>query len=137
MREKTAFDRDFDERMKKPSFAAGYAKERAAIDEIDALVRQLDQARIDLGMTKEELARRAQKLPAFVRRLLLAKGANPTLRSTMEIARHLGLRLAFVPLQTGQRTVRRLSAKRASSAQGATGRGTRDRKRSPRTRTRS
>ena len=137
MREKTDFDLDFEERMKKPSFAAAYKKARAEIDEIDALVNQLDQTRIDLGMTKGELARRAQKLPAFVRRLLVAKSKNPTLRSMMELARHLGLRLALVPLQTGQRTARALSARALSSSHRTTGRGTRERKRSPKARTRS
>ena len=131
MREKTDFDRWFQKQMKNPSFAKGYAKERAAIAEIDLIVNRLDEARIELGMTKGELARRAQKLPAYVRRLLVAKGANPTLRSTVELARHLGLRVALVPIQTGRRTTRALAAKRLSSGHGATGRGTRERKRSP------
>jgi DNA-binding phage protein len=135
MRQKTGFDRWVDKQMKEPSFAAGYAKERAVIAEIDALVQQLDKARVDLGLTKGELARRAQKLPAYVRRLLLAKGSNPTLRSTVELARHLGLRLKLVPIQTGRRTLRTLAAKRASPGHGATGRGTRERKRSPKART--
>src|SRR6185295_6519510 len=112
-------------------------RDRKVIDEIDALVNQLDQARIELGMTKGELARRAQKLPAYVRRLLLAKGSNPTLRSTVELARHLGLRLKLVPLETGRRTVRSIAAKRASASHDATGRGTRERKRPPKVRTRS
>lgn len=137
-REKTGFDRYLAARMKDPSFAAGFARDRAEIDEIDALVRQLDEARIALGLSKGELARRAGKLPAFVRRLLLAKGSNPTLRSTIELARHLGLRLTLVPLQQGQRrTARTLSAKRTSAGYGATDRGTMKRKRSPSARTRS
>jgi len=137
VREKTGFDRYLEKRMEKPSFALGFARDRAVIEEIDSLVHQLDEARVALGLTKEELARRAGRLPAYVRRLLLARGSNPTLRSTVELARHLGLRLTLVPLQEGQRLARSLSAKRASSSQGATDRGTRERKRSPRARTRS
>lgn len=119
MRPKTGFDCWFEKRMKEPAFAKGYAKERAIIAEVDAIVGQLDEARIELGLTKGELARRAQKLPAYVRRLLLAKGSNPTLRSTVKLARHLGLRLSLMPIQ------------------GPTGRRTRDRKRASNSRTRS
>lgn len=137
MRPKTGFDRWFEERIKDPAFAKGYAKERRIIDEIDAIVAQLDEARIELGLTKGELARRAQKLPAYVRRLLLAKGSNPTLRSTVELARHLGLRLKLVPVRTGRRTLRALAAKHASCSQRPMERGTLERKRSPKSRTRA
>lgn len=82
---KTGFDRYFDKRMKDPDFAEGYVREREAIDQVDALIRQLDEARVDLGLSKAEFARRIGKLPVVVRRLLTKKGTNPTLMMAVRL----------------------------------------------------
>lgn len=94
---KTGFDKYFDARMKDPEFAEGYARERQAVDQVDTLIRQLEKARVDLGVSKAELARRIGKLPVVVRRLLTKKGANPTLIMAAKLGSAVGLKLGYVP----------------------------------------
>lgn len=96
---KTGFDRYFDERMKDPSFAEGYARERQAVDQVDLLIRQLEEARLNLGVSKAELARRIGKLPVVVRRLLTKKGANPTLMMAVKLGSVVGLKLGYLPAE--------------------------------------
>lgn len=108
---KTGFDRYFDKRMKDPDFAEGYVRERDAIDEVDALIRQLDEARVDLGLSKAEFARRIGKLPVVVRRLLTKKGTNPTLMMAVRLGAAVGLKLAYQPARPPART--RSSPKRS------------------------
>ena len=54
-RKKTGFDRFLDEQMKDSTFAAGYQSERARIDAIDRVIHVLDEARVEMGMSKAEL----------------------------------------------------------------------------------
>ncbi len=90
---KTEFDRDFDRWMEDPEFAEGYRRERARIDEIDAIVRALDAARIDQGKSKAQVSREAGLPAQSVRRFFTKGGANPTLGVTVAIAHALGVRL--------------------------------------------
>ena len=94
---KTSFDEFVDEQMQDASFVRGFTKARRTIDAIDGIVRALDMARIDVGMTKTELARRISAKPELVRRLLTAKSPNPTLETVVRIAHALGLSLRLVP----------------------------------------
>jgi hypothetical protein len=57
-RRKTGFDRFFEEQMKLPEFAVGYALARREIDAVDRLVRSLDEARVNMGMSKTKLTRK-------------------------------------------------------------------------------
>ena len=91
-RKKTGFDRFFDEQMKDPTFAAGYAEERAKIDAVDRVIRVLDEARVELGMSKAELARQISAKPEIVRRLFTVRDPNPTLGTVAKLAAVLGLR---------------------------------------------
>ena len=84
-RKKTGFDRYFASRMKDPAFASAYAKARATIDSIDALVRALDDARLLLGVSKAELARQIEARPEIVRRLFTAADPNPTATNARNI----------------------------------------------------
>jgi ribosome-binding protein aMBF1 (putative translation factor) len=70
---------------------------RSTIDATDQLVRAMDAARVELGMSKAELARRIGAKPEIVRRLFTARTANPTLNTVAQIADVLGLRLDLVP----------------------------------------
>jgi ribosome-binding protein aMBF1 (putative translation factor) len=92
---KTGFDKFFDDQMKKPSFAKRYKRVRAEISAVDRLVRALDDARVQTGMSKAELARLISAKPEIVRRLFTSK-ANPTLDTVTKIAAALGCRLELV-----------------------------------------
>jgi len=74
-----------------------YDAARRRIDQIDRLVQALDEHREALGMTKAELARRADLAPEAVRRLLSADSPNPTISTLTALADTLGLEL--VPRQ--------------------------------------
>jgi ribosome-binding protein aMBF1 (putative translation factor) len=66
----SAYDRFVAKKMRSPAFATAYAKERAEIDAIDAVIRAIEDARIENGLSKTELARRIAASPESVRRLL-------------------------------------------------------------------
>jgi ribosome-binding protein aMBF1 (putative translation factor) len=67
---KTGFDKFFEAHMKNRDFAAGYEQTKREIDTVDRIVRALDEARVEVGMSKAELARRISTTPELVRRLL-------------------------------------------------------------------
>jgi len=94
---KTSFDKFLEEQMADPEFAAEYEEARREIDSADACMRVIDAVRIDLGMSKAELARRVSMQPAAMRRLLSAKDANPTFSTLMSIADAVGFKLQLVP----------------------------------------
>ncbi len=108
---KTGFDRYFDEQMRDPQVRAAYEAARARIDAVDRLVRALDDARVALGLSKAELARRIGTDPAAVRRLLTAQGPNPTMETFVGLAQALGLDVQLAPAgrSSGSRR-RRLAA---------------------------
>jgi ribosome-binding protein aMBF1 (putative translation factor) len=103
-RKRTGFDRFFDEQMKDAGFAAGYAEQRAKIDAVDRVIRVLDEARVELGMSKAELARQISAKPEIVRRLFTVKNPNPTIGTVAKLAAVLGLRLELVPTKAGARS---------------------------------
>jgi DNA-binding phage protein len=119
-RPKTGFDRYFEARMGDPAFAAVYRSARAGIDATDQLVRALDEARTKRGLTKAELARRIEATPEFIRRLLTAPGANPTMSTVLKVATALGYHLELVP--DGDRSGGRRATPRRTAARQA-GRG--------------
>jgi transcriptional regulator with XRE-family HTH domain len=59
----------------------------------DDVVRSLDARREELGMTKAELARRADMPPPMIRRLFSQQHKNPTLTSLVAIAEALDVRV--------------------------------------------
>jgi DNA-binding phage protein len=95
-RMRTQFDRDFDNWMEDPEFAAEYARERARIDVIDQVVRSLDAARLARRLSKAEVARQAGLPPQSVRRFFTQKETNPTLRTAAAIADVVGVQLVGV-----------------------------------------
>jgi ribosome-binding protein aMBF1 (putative translation factor) len=113
-RRKTGFDRLFDEQMKDPAFAAGYAEERAKIDSVDRVIRMLDEARVELGMSKANLARQVSARPEIVRRLFTVKDPNPTIGTVAKLAAVLGLRLEPVPTSGSARRGKRSRYRRAA-----------------------
>ena len=102
-RAKTGFDKYVQARMKTPDFASAYRDARAEIDEIDRLMRQIDDARECVSLTKADLARRASTPPESVRRLLTAKNSNPTLQTVVRLASAVGLRVELRPARAPSR----------------------------------
>jgi DNA-binding phage protein len=94
---KSAFDRFVSEEMQSPSFAAAYGRAGAEIAAIDDLIRGVEVARLELGMTKADLARKISTTPEAMRRLLTSGDANPTLRTVLDVLAAVGLRLSLTP----------------------------------------
>jgi ribosome-binding protein aMBF1 (putative translation factor) len=95
-RTKTGFDKFFDQQMASPSFAKAYGESRSEIDAVDQLVRRLDEARLELGVSKAELARAISAKPEIVRRLFTTESPNPTLGTVVRLANALGYKLELV-----------------------------------------
>jgi ribosome-binding protein aMBF1 (putative translation factor) len=88
-------------RMENPEFRAEYARARREIDQVDSVVRQLDELREAAGLSKAELARRIGRDPSSIRRLFTAQ-ANPELLLVASIAEDLGAEVRVVPRSTGR-----------------------------------
>jgi ribosome-binding protein aMBF1 (putative translation factor) len=99
-RRRTAFDRDFDQWMTDPEFAAGYTRSRTRIDAIDSLMQQLDAAREEKCISKANLARQLGMEPSVVRRLFTRPEPNPLVGTMVEIADLLGLDVVLMPRET-------------------------------------
>lgn len=97
----TGADRYFDNRAVEPGYAEAYDEARRRIDQIDRLVRALDDRREQLGMSKAELARRAELAPEAVRRLFSVDDPNPTIMTLTALADALGLELVPRPRRAG------------------------------------
>jgi len=82
--------------LKDPTFRREYELARAQIDQVDAVIRQLDELRAESGMSKAELARIVGKNPAALRRLFSAE-VNPELKTVAALAVALGAEIRIVP----------------------------------------
>lgn len=87
------YDRRLSKRLAEdPELRAELERERRQIDQVDAVIRQLDEMRVRAGMSKADLARAIGKKPSAVRRLFTA-AVNPELKTVAAIADALGARL--------------------------------------------
>ena len=93
MTTRTGADRYFERRASEPGYAEAYDEARRRVDAIDRLVRALDDRREELGLSKAELARRAELAPEAVRRLFSVDSPNPTIGTLTALADALGLEL--------------------------------------------
>jgi DNA-binding phage protein len=83
----TGAERYFEARAaKSPEYRQALDAARARIAAVDGVVRALDERRMDLGLSKAELARQAGMRPEVVRRILGAGPANPTLATVISLA---------------------------------------------------
>lgn len=117
MTKRTGAERYFDARLRDPEYRDAYERARTRIDQIDRVIRALDERRVELDLSKAELARRAGMPPEAVRRLFSAERPNPTLHTLASIAEALGLDLT--PAQKKVPASRRSSSTQARS--GASG----------------
>lgn len=76
---------------------AEYERARREIEQIDAVIRSLDELRVDAGMSKAELARRVGRNPASIRRLFTAERARPELPLIISIANALEASIEVKP----------------------------------------
>jgi len=110
---KTAFDRYVDEQKKSPTFAAEYERVGAEILAVDDLIRLIDTERVDLGMSKADLARKVSTTPAAMRRLLTSGEANPTITTVLDVLAAVGMRLTLLPNSASKPASVALTAKPA------------------------
>lgn len=85
------------ERMRDPGFRTAYEQAAGAIAQTDHIIRTLDGLRVEMGISKAELARRIDRNASSIRRLFTAQQVRPELALIAEIAEALGLRIAIVP----------------------------------------
>jgi transcriptional regulator with XRE-family HTH domain len=93
MTEPTGAERYLEARRGDPAYRDAHARARQQIDQIDRVIRALDERREALDLSKAELARRAGMPPEAVRRLFSTKRPNPTLQTLAAIADVLDLDL--------------------------------------------
>ena len=102
-RPKTGFDRYFDAQMNNREFADAYVAARREIDTVDGIVRALDEAREQEGLTKAALAKRVGMNAEVVRRLFTTDAPNPTLDTVVKLAAALNCSLDLVPRRRSAR----------------------------------
>ena len=95
---RTAFERDLRRDLKEPVYRAEYERARARIEAIDLVLSQLDERRRELGLSKAELARRADANEVVIRRLFTAPDQNPTFGMLVDVAHAMGLELRPAPI---------------------------------------
>lgn len=100
-------------RMEDPEFRAEYERARREIDQVDSVIRQLDELRAAAGLSKAELARHIGRDPSSIRRLFTAE-SNPELLLVASIAEDLGAEVRVVPRRGRRRSSDK--AERAASA---------------------
>lgn len=83
-------------RVQEPEYRREYELARAQIKQVDAIMRQLDELRAELGLTKAQLARAIGKNPAALRRLFTAE-VNPELKTVAALASALDAEVRIVP----------------------------------------
>lgn len=96
MQKRTGAERYLDARLRDSAYREAHDDARRRIESIDRMVRALDRRREDLGLSKAELARRAEIPPEGVRRLFSAQRPNPTMQTLTALAEALGLELVVV-----------------------------------------
>jgi DNA-binding phage protein len=109
---RTAFERDLQRDLKDPAYRAEYERALARIKAIDRVLSQLDERRRQLGLSKAELARRADANEVVIRRLFSAPNQNPTFGMLVDVAQAMGLefRPARITAASNPRTHRKVAA---------------------------
>jgi ribosome-binding protein aMBF1 (putative translation factor) len=85
------------QRMHDPEYRTAYERAAREVAQTDAVIRQLDLLRVDLGISKAELARRVNRNASSVRRLFTAGQVRPELPLIVALADALGAELRIVP----------------------------------------
>lgn len=88
------------QRMQDPEYRQEYERASRELAQTDALIRELDALRADLGISKAELARRVNRNASSVRRLFTASQVRPELPLIVALADALGAEVRVVPRAT-------------------------------------
>jgi ribosome-binding protein aMBF1 (putative translation factor) len=83
-------------RMRDPEYRQAYERAAREIAQTDQVIRELDMLRVDLGISKAELARRIDRNASSIRRLFTASHARPELPLVAAIADALGAEVRVV-----------------------------------------
>ena len=86
-------------RLQDPEFREEYERARRVIEQVDSVIRRLDELRDNAGLSKAELARRIGREPSSIRRLFTAQ-SNPELLLVASIAEDLDADVRVVPRNT-------------------------------------
>jgi len=119
---RTGAERYIARQKQEPEFRAAHAEAERRIRQVDGLVRALDDARVQQGMTKAELARRAGMAPEAVRRLFTAEGANPTAATLVALADVLDIEVVARPITKAAPVQSKTVRRAANSSRKATAR---------------
>lgn len=84
-------------RMEDREYQAAYERAAREIAQTDEVIQALDELRMDLGVSKAELARRVNRNASSVRRLFTASRPRPELPLIIALADALGAELRIVP----------------------------------------
>jgi DNA-binding phage protein len=88
-----AFDEFLEGQLADPSFKASFEKKLAKVKSIAEVLQVIELARERENIPKAELARRMQRKPEAISRLLRGEGANPTLDTLIDLVDAIGLEL--------------------------------------------
>ena len=88
-----AFDEFLDGQLADPSFKASFEKKLAKVKSIAEVLRVIELVRERENIPKAELARRMERKPEAISRLLRGEGANPTLETLIDLVDAIGLEL--------------------------------------------
>lgn len=88
-----AFDEFLSDQLTDPSFKAGFERKLAKVKSIAEVLHVIESVRAQENLPKAEVARRMDRRPEAVSRLLRGEGSNPTLDTLVDLADALGLEL--------------------------------------------
>jgi DNA-binding phage protein len=88
-----AFDEFLEGQLTDPSFRAGFEKKLAKVKSIAEVLQVIELVRERENIPKAELARRMERKPEAISRLLRGEGANPTLETLIDLVDAIGLEL--------------------------------------------
>jgi ribosome-binding protein aMBF1 (putative translation factor) len=100
------------QRMRDPEFREAYDRAAREISQTDQVIRELDSLRVDLGISKAELARRIGRNASSIRRLFTASHARPELPLVAAIADALGAEVRVVAKRGPAKSTARAAAGR-------------------------
>jgi ribosome-binding protein aMBF1 (putative translation factor) len=87
--------------MRDPEYRKAYERAAREIEQTDRVIGALDALRVDLGLSKAELARRIDRNASSIRRLFTAGRARPELPLVAAIADALGAEVRIVAKAEG------------------------------------
>lgn len=97
MKPRTAAEDHFARLRSEPEYGEAYQVASRRVAMFDDVVRSLDARRQELGLSKADVAARANMPAAAVRRLFSQQQKNPTLVTLVAIADALDLRISVMP----------------------------------------